>query len=164
MVCGKDVDSMAQWNLTEAIEYYEKAGAARDQQLLTEFLREVQRENGGVIPKKCITEAAEKMGIRETFFYALIKRYPSLCLEDTPNRLEICGGPVCGKSRILIEQVKKKYHIDSNMDGKSDFSLHITGCMKNCRCGPNIRWNGVQYSQASIELIDSLLKQEKNSK
>ena len=139
---------MAQWNITEAIEYYEKAGAARDQQLLTEFLREVQRENGGVIP----------------FFYALIKRYPSLCLEDTPNRLEICGGPVCGKSRVLIEQVKKKYHIDSNMDGKSDFSLRITGCMKNCRCGPNIRWNGVQYSQASIELIDSLLKQEKNSK
>lgn len=67
---------MAQWNITEAIEYYEKAGAARDQQLLTEFLREVQRENGGVIPKKCITEAAEKMGIRETFFYALIMRYP----------------------------------------------------------------------------------------
>ena len=52
MVCGKDVDSMAQWNITEAIEYYEKAGAARDQQLLTEFLREVQRENGGVIPSR----------------------------------------------------------------------------------------------------------------
>ena len=152
------------WCLSEAIIFYRNAGATGDQQLLIELLREVQRENGGTIPQIWISEIADGLGIKYTFLNALIKRYPSLCLEDTPNRLEICGGPVCGKSRILIEQVKKKYHIDSNMDGKSDFSLHITGCMKNCRCGPNIRWNGVQYSHASIELIDSLLKQGKNPK
>src|SRR5699024_2756172 len=72
------------WCLSEAIIFYRNAGATGDQQLLIELLREVQRENGGTIPQIWISEIADGLGIKYTFLNALIKRYPSLCLEDTP--------------------------------------------------------------------------------
>ena len=40
----------ADWNLTEAIEYYRGQNVSQDQQALIELLREVQAENGGSIP------------------------------------------------------------------------------------------------------------------
>ena len=52
------------WTLDEAIGYYGKQGAPRDQTALVNLLREIQQENGGGIPKWMLTPVAESYGIK----------------------------------------------------------------------------------------------------
>ena len=54
----------ADWNLTEAIEYYRGQNVSQDQQALIELLREVQAENGGSIPACALEEITAQLDIR----------------------------------------------------------------------------------------------------
>ena len=65
---------MDKWNLEEAISYYKKDGAPKDQDSLVALLREVQNENNGILPDITVKEIALKMEIKESFLTALIKR------------------------------------------------------------------------------------------
>ena len=62
----------------EAVAYYKKQGAARDQNLLISLLREVQQEYAGKIPSQVLPLIAEEIGVKESYLLALIKRIPSL--------------------------------------------------------------------------------------
>ena len=138
------------WNLEEAIAYYGRQGAPRDQSALTALLREIQRENGGGIPRGAVTAAARAYGIPESIPQAQIRRIPGLRLEDC-HLLEICSGPNCPRKKDL-ESVARKIL----QENPGAFRLRTVGCMRLCGKGPNIRWDGQLYSGADEALLRQL--------
>ncbi len=138
------------WNLQEALAYYQKLGAPRDQSALTALLREIQQEHGGSIPASAVTALAEYYGIKEGLPLAIIRRIPSLRLEEG-HCIELCAGPSCGKSAALAGWVEKTY------GGR--LAIRHVPCMRLCGKGPNIRYDGRLYHRASEELIRELVEE-----
>ncbi len=139
------------WNIEEAITYYKTQGAPSDQAALTGLLKEVQQENGRGIPMWAVTQIAQSCGVKESYLLAIIKRIPSLRIEDT-HCLELCGGPNCSKRAGLADFVEKTYGRHP-----AGFTLKYTGCMRMCGKGPNIKWDGKIYHQADEKLIAELI-------
>ena len=99
----------ADWNLTEAIEYYRGQNVSQDQQAL----------------------------------------------------IELCAGPRCQKRECarLHAFIEKNYQVkNGGISAKGGFSYRLTGCMKNCANGPSMKWDGKLYSQATPELLRSLIE------
>lgn len=138
------------WNLEEAVAYYKKQGAPRDQSALTNLLREIQQENGGSIPMQAVVRTAEAMDVKENLLLALIRRIPSLRLSDT-HTLEFCAGPNCGKHSRLADFAEKNCG--------SKVTLKFVPCMRMCAKGPNLRFDGKLYHCADEKLLQSLLDQ-----
>ena len=140
------------WDLKEAIGYYQRMGAPGDQNALVALLKEVQQEYGGV-PARILPTIAEHYGIKEALLQALIRRIPSLRLSDT-HLLEICAGPNCPKRAALADFVEKTY-------GRSPkgFTVKQVPCMRMCGKGPNIKWDGTLYHQADEALIRQLVEE-----
>ena len=84
------------WNMEEALSYYRKLGAPKDQSALISLLREIQTEHGGNIPMFLLPQIAAAYDIKESLLQALIKRIPSLRV-GTRHCLQLCAGPNCGK-------------------------------------------------------------------
>ena len=132
------------WDLKEAVDYYRRQGAPGDQNALRGLLTEIQTESGGAIPKHLLAEAADGLGVKESFLAAIIKRVPSLRLRDH-HILEICAGPNC----------TKKWHPPQITDGRVE--VRYVSCMRLCGKGPNIRFDGKLYHKADAELLKRLL-------
>ena len=139
------------WNITEAIDYYRTQGAPSDQTALTGLLREVQEEFGAV-PTWTLAQIASAYNIKESYLQAIIKRIPSLRLENS-HCLELCGGPNCSKRAKLAAFVEHTYGTNP-----PNFTLRYTGCMRMCGKGPNLKWDGTVYNQADEALIRDLVK------
>ena len=137
------------WNLEEAIAYYRKQGAPRDQSALISLLKEIQQEQGSISPSD-LNRICESYAIKEGILLVLIKRIPSLRLSDT-HVLELCDGPNCGKHTALARYAEKL----QKETGK--FTLKFVLCMRMCGKGPNIRWDGELYHGADVELIRKLV-------
>ncbi len=137
------------WNLEEAAAYYKKQGAPGDQTALISLLREAQENNSGGIPQWVIGRIAEAYGVKESYLLAVVKRIPSLRLENS-HLLELCGGPNCKAS--LAPFVEKTYGAKPN-----GFEVKLVGCMRMCGKGPNIRFDGVVYNRADEALIRKLI-------
>jgi len=139
------------WNLDDAVTYYAKQGAPNDQTALVGLLREIQH-NCGSIPHWAIGKIAESYGIKESYLLAIVKRIPSLRLENT-HTLELCAGPNCRAS--LAPFVEKTY-------GKTPtaFTLKFSNCMRMCGKGPNLKWDGKLYNGATEELIRRLVEEK----
>lgn len=140
------------WSMEEAIAYYKKQGAPQEQTALINLLREIQQESGGGIPVHLLGEVAAAYGVKESLLQAIVKRIPSLRLENV-HCLELCGGPNCGKHAALAA-CAKRLHAAS---GES-FILKFSPCMRMCGKGPNIKWDGVIYHQATEQLLEQLIK------
>ena len=139
------------WELHEAIQYYKRQGAPGDQNALTSLLREIQTEFGAV-PQWVMPEIATAYGIKETYLQAIIKRIPSLRLENS-HLLELCGGPNCSKRARLAAFVESTYG-----PKPKNFMLRYTGCMRMCGKGPNLKWDGKVYNGADEALIKKLVE------
>ena len=140
-----------EWNLDEAIGYYHRQGAPRDQTALTALLKEIQKEHGA-IPQYAVEAAARAYGIKEALLLALIRRIPGLRLADT-HLLEICCGPNCPKKRNLAEFVERTWG-----EKPEKFTVRQVPCMRLCGKGPNIRWDGVVYHGADEKLLRQLIE------
>ena len=140
------------WNLDEAISYYIKQGAPRDQGALIGLLREIQQESGGSIPSHLLENAASALNIKSAMLHALVKRIPSLRISNQ-HCLEVCCGPNCGKAKALADFAEDlcRRHTDS-------VALRFVPCMRMCGKGPNIRWDGTVHHQATPELLKELIK------
>ena len=136
------------WDLEEAISYYKKQGAPKDQSVVTALLREIQSQHGGSIPSGVLIRLAEAYETKESYFLALIRRIPSLRLSDK-HLVELCAGPNCGKHRALADFAEK------NCRGKAE--LKFVPCMRQCGKGPNLRFDGKLYHKADEALLKSLL-------
>ena len=137
------------WNPEEAIAYYKKLGAPGDQSAVISLLREVQGEFGG-IPKAMLPVIAQELGTREALLHALIRRIPSLRLQDA-HTLELCAGPNCGKASALADFAQKAC-------GAKGVRLKFVPCMRLCGKGPNLRFDGTLHHKADEALIENLLK------
>ena len=143
------------WSLEEAVSYYKTQGAPQNQNALINLLREIQQESGGGIPGYILGVVADAYGVKESFLQAIVKRIPSLRLENV-HCLELCGGPNCGKHTALAA-CARELHAASG----GSFELKFSPCMRMCGKGPNIKWDGVLYHQATEELLRELLKETK---
>lgn len=139
------------WTLDEALSYYKTQGAPQNQTVLVSLLREIQAENGGSIPQYTLNAVAAAYGVKDSFLLAVIKRIPSLRLENT-HCLELCAGPNCGKHKALAAYAKE-------LSSGGRFTLKFTPCMRMCGKDPNFRWDGVLYHQATEELLRTLVQQ-----
>jgi len=143
--------------LSDSIEYYRDQGAPGDQQMLIALLREVQDRRGGTLDHEALGTVCEAYGLKQSMLTALIRRVPSLRLSAVPNRLEVCG--TCPKGRALRAFIEETWHVKSGGACETaGFSYHVTGCMKNCKNGPSLRWNGTLHSQADEKLVRSLIQ------
>lgn len=140
------------WKMEEALEYYGKQGAPGDQNALTGLLREIQDAHGG-IPVWTLGVVAQAYGIKETYLQAIIRRLPSLRLQNS-HCLELCGGPNCSKRGKLAAFVEKTYG-----PKPAQFTLRYTGCMRQCGKGPNLKWDGKVYNGADEDLIRRLVEE-----
>ena len=140
------------WTLTEAISYYKKMGAPQDQTALISLLREIQKENGGSIPRYSIVSVAQSYGIKESLMLAIIKRIPSLRLSDS-HCLELCAGPNCGKHIQLANYAEQLQKASGNA-----FSLKYSPCMRMCGKGPNVKLDGQIYHKNDINSLKKLLE------
>ena len=146
----------ASWSLTEALEYYRSQGAPGAQTALVELLREVQAENGGVIPDAALAEIAGAYGLRESFLTAVIRRYPSLRTQQAPHRLEICGGPNCAKqaSARLMAHIENTYGVRSGGISQSDKMYSYPGSDVDLYCDRNSFYSDALGSIYSCKHID----------
>ena len=135
--------------MEELLTYYRKQGAPGDQTALVGLLREIQGEYGAV-PKWAVTEIAESYKVKESFILAVVKRIPSLRLQDT-HLLQLCAGPNCGKHTALAAEAEKLCKLKG-------IELKYMGCQRMCGKGPNIKYDGKLYHKATIELLQELLK------
>ena len=62
-----------EWNLEEALAYYQKQGAPADQLACVNLLKEIQQEQGS-IPGWMIARAAEVWNTKESLLLALVRR------------------------------------------------------------------------------------------
>ena len=154
------------WDLSEAIEYYAGQNAPADQNALVELLKEIQDECGGVVPSYALVEVCRSYDIKKTFLDAIIKAYPSIRTEDAPHLLQLCSGERCAKRGCseLVSFVEKTYDVENGkVSATGGFLFKVTGCMKNCTAGPNIKWDGKLYQQADINLLKTLINDCKST-
>jgi NADH:ubiquinone oxidoreductase subunit E len=102
-----------------------------------------------------VSTAAQSMGIKESFLLAVIKRIPSLRLQDL-HLLEMCAGPNCGKAAALAACAEK---LCSASGGK--VQLKFTQCMRMCGKGPNLKFDGKLYHAATEDLLRQLVQDAK---
>ena len=137
------------WNLEEAVDHYRRQGAPQDQSALVSLLKEVQEEKGGSIPGMVLPAIGERLGVKESFLLAIIRRIPSLRLDQT-HLLEVCAGANCGKCAGLAACAEKL--------ASETVTVRFVGCMRLCGKGPNIRWEGTIYQNADVALLKKLVK------
>lgn len=151
---------MSSETLREMIEYYRAQGAPQDQQMLIALLREAQEDAGGLLPMAVLEDVAQAFGMKATLLQALVKRIPGLRCEDVPHRLEVCG--TCRAGAKLRDSIEKMYGVKSGgCSREAGFSYRVTPCMKNCRNGPSVRWDGKLYSHADESLIRALIGEKR---
>ena len=141
------------WSLEEAISYYKTQGAPSDQNALISLLREIQQESSGGIPQYSLNIIANAYCIKESLLHAIVKRIPSLRLENT-HCLELCAGANCGKHTALAACAEALRAAGGN------FTLKYVPCMRMCGKGPNIKWDGVLYHRANEALLRKLIMEE----
>ena len=140
------------WHLEEAIEYYKTQGAPRDQSALISLFKEVQKELG-FVPGYALTAAAESYGVKESFLQAVVRRIPSLRLDER-HILRLCAGPNCGKHTQLARCAET---LAAQSGGK--IRLEFGSCMRLCGKGPNIQWDGKIYHKATEALLRQLAEE-----
>ena len=147
----------------DALNHYREQGAPGNQQLLAALLREVQEADGGVLRFERLEAIAEAYQLPLSLLQALIRRISALRTEAAPHRLEMCR--TCPKNRELAAFVRREYGAESGcISQKGGFVFERVNCMKNCKAGPSIRWDGVLYPRADEPLLRSLIESKNNSR
>ena len=145
-----------QAHIHDLIEYFRIQGAPGDQQMLIMLLREAQQADGGVLSGSTLAGICDAYAIKPSFLQAFIRRIPALRCESVPHKLEICG--TCKMGGPLRSFIEDTYGVKSGSScERAGFSYRVTGCMKNCKNGPSVRWDGELHPRASIDLLKKLI-------
>ena len=143
--------------LREMIEYYRAQGAPQDQQMLIALLREAQEMLSGALDYDTLEAIAAQYGMKSAVLRVLIARVPDLKTQDVRHRLEVCGS--CRAGAGLRSFIERTYGVKSGgMNREAGFAYRVTPCMKNCKNGPSVKWDGKLYGHADETLIRSLIE------
>lgn len=145
------------FDIFEAINYYRNLGAPSDQGALINLLKEVQAESNDHLSLTQVNIIAKELAIKSTFILGIIKRFPSLHLENTHDLL-ICNGMNCAKKVNFVGFIEKTY--GKNL-GK--INLKYVNCMRQCLNGPNFVFDGETYNHATIKDLEAIINQNKQS-
>lgn len=126
-----------------------------------EILKLVQKENGGYLNEKLISDTANYLNIPEIFAYEVATFYSMFDLNRV-GRYKICfcvsiSCMLCGSDEI-ISYVKNKLCIDFDEitnDGK--FTLKKVECLAACGGAPVVLIGEKYYENLTVESIDSIL-------
>ena len=144
-------------DLQKLFEVYREQGVPHDQQMLIALLREMQDMAGGTLTEDVLFQAASFYGMKATLLQALIKRVPDLRMANAAHRLEMCAS--CKAGYGLRAWLEDTYGVKSGGTSESGgFTYRTTPCMKNCKNGPSIRWDGTLYSHADRSLLIKLIE------
>lgn len=143
------------WDLQEAVAYHKAQGAPGAHSAVVALLKEAQEACGGALSPAVVGQLAQGLGVKDSFLLAVVKRTPSLRLEGK-HLLQLCAGPNCGK-RTDLERLAR-----SLADLKT-VTVELTGCMRLCGKGPNLRYDGRLYHAADEALLRQLLGKEERS-
>lgn len=141
------------WNFEEAVTYYQKQGAPREQSAVVSLLREIQSENGGSIPQYMLERVAQVYEIRASYLLAIVRRIPSLRMSDR-HLLEVCAGPNCGKHLHIADCAEQLCKASA---GK--VQLKFAPCMRMCGKGPNVRLDGTVHNGMTEEKLRKLFEE-----
>ena len=142
--------------IREMIEYYRGQGAPQDQQMLIALLREAQEDDGGLLSQDTMNAIAQAYGLKNTMLQAIVRLVPDLRMESAAHRLEVCG--TCRAGAALRAAIERTYGVKSGACCEAaGFSYHVTPCMKNCKNGPSVKWDGMLYSRADMDLVRALI-------
>ena len=143
------------------LDYYRSQGAPADQQMLIALLREIQELNGNVLCPETVEQVADGLGVNVRLLNKLIDRIPSLHPAHAPHTLQLCR--TCREARALAAFVEKEYGVQSGgISRKGGFSFELVNCMKNCKAGPSLRWDGRLYPRADEQLVRRLVQGHKD--
>ena len=143
-------------DIRETIEYSREQGAPADQQMVIALLREVQEAENGVLTQDVLEMIAGEYAVKVSMLQAMIRRVPDLRYESMEHRLEICG--TCRTGARLRDFIERTYGVNSGAaNAEFGFLYRVTPCMKNCKNGPSVRWDGKLYGNADEKLIRQLI-------
>ena len=138
------------------IQQYIDQGAPEDQQMLIALLRDAQQLDGGALLPQTLARIAEALATPMSILNAIIRRIPTLRMADAPHRLEMCQ--TCPKGRELRAWVEETFHIQSGgVCAEGGFTYRVTPCMKNCKNGPSVKWDGELVPQMTLEKLKKML-------
>lgn len=147
---------MDQAHFEALVEYYRSQGAPADQQMLIALLREVQELDGKVLRPEVVEQTANALGTKAQLLKVLIDRIPALRPAHAPHVMQLCR--TCPKANALAAFVEKEYGVQNGgVSLKGGFSFERVNCMKNCKAGPSLRWDGQLYPRADEKLIRQLV-------
>ena len=142
------------------LDYYRSQGAPGDQQMLIALLRDLQEQDGNVLRPELVERAARALDVNTSLLNALIRRIPSLHPASAPHTLQLCR--TCREARSLAAFVEREYGVQSGgVCQRGGFSFELVNCMKNCKAGPSLRWDGQLYPHADEKLIRRLVTAKK---
>ena len=147
--------------LMEIIEYYGGKRRSCDQGELVELLREAQELCGGILTEEVLETVCRELNLKRNYIDTVMKFIPDLKTQKVKHRLEVCGGKGCSakKGRFLAEYIESEYDVTSGgVSEKGEFLYKVAGCMKNCKDGPCIKWDGEIYTEATKEKIKRLVE------
>ena len=145
--------------LHEIIEYYRSQNAAKDQSTLGELLREAQTLCGGTLNEEILSIVCQQLDLKRSYLTAVMRCIPDLKTESVRHTLTVCGGGNCrsNNSAALHSHIEKTYGAkNGQVSKKGAFSYKIGGCMKHCKEGPCINWDGQIYTKMTPERFDKL--------
>ena len=147
-----------QW--AEMLDYYKGQNAAKDQSVLLEFLREAQQMCGGTLTNEVMDKICDELDVKPSFLALVMKYAPDLKTEKAAHRLTVCGGKKCtsdGNDK-LRSYIEKNYGAKSgSVCEKGGFTYKVGGCMKNCKNGPCVQWDGEIHTGMTAEKLDKLI-------
>ena len=65
------------------------------------------------------------------------------------------------RGREAASFVERTYGVKSGAVSAAGFAYQVTPCMKNCKNGPSIRWDGALHSRADEKLLRRLIEGKK---
>lgn len=147
--------------LIEIIDYY--AGKTRrcDQNELVSVLREAQELCGGILKEQALEVICSELSLKRTYIDTVMKFIPDLKTEKIKHRLEVCSGKNChSKDRMnLSAYIEKTYEVKSGaVSDQGEFYYKLCGCLKNCRKGPCIKWDGEVFTEMTPEKVSRLVE------
>jgi len=109
-----------------------------------------------VLQLETLKQIAQEYGMDIRLLNVLSHRIPSLHPAQVPYTMQLCR--TCKKAQELAAYIEREYGVKSGaVSQKGHFSFELVNCMKNCKAGPSLRWDGVLYPQADERLIRKLV-------
>lgn len=147
--------------LKKLLEPYKKEEKKPDQQEMEELLKKVQELYGGVLKESAVDKICKELDIRHKEIKAAVKSVSAEKTEKKQHKLRICDGKKCMSrgNEDLQKYIEKTYQVKpGEVSEKGKFSYKFCGCLKKCKDGPCVKWDGEVYTEMTPKRLDKLVE------